>query len=54
MSGEIFILSGWCMVWGTTPHVNCRRSFKSTQTGKTYVCPCKCHIENDKALEELI
>ena len=45
---------GWCMVHPGTPHVNCRRKFTSSQTGKTYVCDCPCHLENDKALKELI
>lgn len=41
---------GWCLE--PLPHQNCRRSFKSN--GKTYVCDCPCHLENDKLLEELI
>ena len=45
---------GWCMVFGTTPHIGCIRKFKSTLTGKTYECLCSCHIANDKALKELI
>lgn len=54
MNNEVLILSGWCMVIGSTPHVNCVRRFKSSMTGKTYVCPCECHTANDEALEELI
>lgn len=52
---EVVILSGWCMIIGPrTAHRDCKRRNKSSQTGVTYVCPCPCHTETDKALEELI
>lgn len=45
---------GWCLVYGSTPHIGCIRRFKSSMNGKEYTCDCPCHSENDKALEELI
>lgn len=43
---------GWCLVWGDTPHTDCPRKIQSM--GRWYECSCPCHLENDKALEELI
>lgn len=42
---------GWCLVWGATPHI-CPGRIKSM--GKIILCRCPCHIEKQKALEELI
>lgn len=47
---------GWCLAGG--PHAaKCRREYVPTQglsAGKVVRCPCPCHDEVDKALEELI
>lgn len=42
---------GWCL---DGHHERCPVSFKSTQTGKTYECSCKCHQDREKMMEELL
>lgn len=52
---------GWCLVGqvigtraSSSQHEACIKVFKSTGTGKTYVCQCSCHNAVKKDLEELI
>ena len=52
---------GWCLVGAvigtsasTGQHEACIKVFKSSGTGKTYVCQCSCHQTVRKDLEEMI